>query len=192
MLELQDYSITDLIFLWHKFPNALLTFSHFGGRQQIFYRIISCPPPPPLLPHYQYCHRAKPPVGKSENWREPNPPPVLHLNKLLAIIRIPSEFLGKFNQKIFANWQIQRKNIFARSSRSQHWHGAAISSKTCWAPFSPNTRLQVSFTYLLPNCNWFLESLMCKKIILFEILDVALRHETPCICPFLFWEMCGK
>ena len=29
---------------------------------------------------------------------------------------------------------------------------------------------------------------MCKKIILFEILDVALRHETPCIYALLCFE----
>ena len=30
---------------------------------------------------------------------------------------------------------------------------------------------------------------MCQKIIIFEILNVILRHETPCICPFCF-EKC--
>ena len=189
MLELQDYSITDLIFLWHKFPNALLTFSLFGGRQQIFYRIISCPPPPPLLPPLSILSSGE--AACREKWKlartkSPARPP------LKQIVGHHPDSVGipwQIQPKIFANWQIQRKNIFARSSRSQHWHGAAISSKTCWAPFSPNTRLQVSFTYLLPNCNWFLESLMCQKIIIFEILNVILRHVTPRICPFCF-EKC--
>ena len=193
MLELQDYSITDLIFLWHKFPNALLTFSLFGGRQQIFYRIISCPPPPPLLPPLSILSSGE--AACREKWKlartkSPARPP------LKQIVGHHPDSVGipwQIQPKIFANWQIQRKNIFARSSRSQHWHGAAISSKTCWAPFSPNTRLQVSFTYLLPNCNWFLESLMCQKIIIFEILNVILRHEFPCTyMPFLFREMCWK
>ena len=101
MLELQDYSITDLIFLWHKFPNALLTFSLFGGRQQIFYRIISCPPPPPLLPPLSILSSGE--AACREKWK---------LARTKSPARPPlKQIVGHHPDSVGIPWQIQPKNI---------------------------------------------------------------------------------
>ena len=101
MLELQDYSITDLIFLWHKFPNALITFSLFGGRQQIFYRIISCPPPPPLLPPLSILSSGE--AACREKWK---------LARTKSPARPPlKQIVGHHPDSVGIPWQIQPKNI---------------------------------------------------------------------------------
>ena len=101
MLELQDYSITDLIFLWHKFPNALLTFPLFGGRQQIFYRIISCPPPPPLLPPLSILSSGE--AACREKWK---------LARTKSPARPPlKQIVGHHPDSVGIPWQIQPKNI---------------------------------------------------------------------------------
>ena len=87
--------MSDLSFmLSHNSPHFLTLFRG----QQIFYRIISCPPPPLSLPHYQYCHRGE--AACREKWKlAPTKSPLLHLNKLLAvpIVGIP--------------WQIRQKHL---------------------------------------------------------------------------------
>ena len=89
----------------------------FEVRQQIFDRIISCPPPPLPFPHYQYCHRGE--AACREKWKLARPSYQIHLNKLLPPDPNSWNSLANLTKKHFA------------SSRSQHWHVDAISSKTC-------------------------------------------------------------
>ena len=136
--------------LSHNFPHFLTLFWDAAANLlQNNFMSPTSPPPPPL----SILSSGRSRLSRKVKIGSPTKSPLLHLNKLLA----PDP---------------NRRNSLANSTktiascRSQHWHGDAISSKTCWAlSLSFLQAIDCDFLYYLfsHNLNLFLPLQMVYK-----------------------------